>query len=56
MDDLKTLEIWLKTNIKHCFDAEKKAGRDGKYYDAIELTHMENTYKKVLIKVQQMRE
>jgi len=56
MDDLKKLEIWLKTNIEQCFKYEKKAGRDGKYQDAIELEHMQTTYKKVLLKVQQMRE
>jgi hypothetical protein len=56
MDDLKKLEIWLKANIEQCFKYEKKAGRNGKYHDAIELTQMQNTYKKVLLKVQQMSE
>lgn len=55
MDDLKSLEIWLQANIEECLKYEKKAGREGKYADAIELTNMQNTYKKVLMKVQQMQ-
>jgi len=56
MDDLKTLEIWLKANIEQCFKFEKKAGREGRYQDALDLVQMKLTYKKVLRKVQEMQE
>ena len=56
MDDLKKLEIWLKANVEQCFKFEKKTGREGRYQDALDLIQMQLTYKKVLRKVQEMRE
>jgi hypothetical protein len=53
---IKDLQRWLKYNIDECIRFRKKAGGEERYEDAMELKHMENTYKKVWLKLERMQE